>query len=86
MIPKYSINKYKDAIQKNVGKEINLYIKKGRKMLAVNNCIIEKAYESIFVVKICGESLIRQRRISVSYADLLTGCARVTVQKEIKPA
>ena len=86
MMPKNSIEKYKEAIRKNVGREINLCIKRGRKMLVINNCIIENAYESIFVVKICGESIINASKISVCYADLLTGNARVTVQRRIKPA
>jgi len=82
MIPKHSIDKYKLAIAKNVGKEVNLCLKKGRRMIAINNCIIEKAYESIFVIKICGESLLNTPRISVCYADLLTGNARVTIKAE----
>ena len=86
MMPKNSIENYKEAIRKNGGKEINLCIKKGRKILVINNCIIENAYDSIFVVKICGESFIKAKRLSVCYADLLTGNARVTVQSQIKPA
>ncbi len=86
MMQKNSIENYKQAIQKNVGREINLCIKKGRKMLVINNCIIENAYGNIFVVKICGESIINSSKISVCYADLLTGNARVTVQRQIKPA
>ena len=85
-MPKYSISKYKEAIQKNVGKKINLCVKKGRKTLVINDCIIENAYESIFVVRISGESLITASKISVCYADLLTGNARVTVPSKIKPA
>ncbi len=86
MTPKNCIEKYKEAIRKNVGREINLCIKRGRKMLVINDCIIENAYESIFVAKICGESIISQSKISVCYADLLTGNARVTVKSNIKPA
>lgn len=86
MMPKYSIDKYKEAIKKNVGREINLCVKKGRKVMVINNCTIENAYESIFVVKISGESLIKASKISICYADLLTGNARVTVQSQIKPA
>ena len=86
MSPKYKINKYKEAIKKNVGREIRLYIKRGRKMLFLNDCILENAYESIFVVKICGESLIKERIVSVSYADLLTGYARVSIRNNAKLA
>ncbi len=86
MTEKNSLKNYCEAIKKNIGREINLYIKKGRKALVINNCIIENAYDSIFVVRIMGESLINAKRVSVSYADLLTGNARVTVPDKVKPA
>lgn len=86
MLPKHSIEKYKQAIKTNIGKEISLCLKKGRRMITINNCIIENAYESIFVIKVCGESLINMSKISVCYADLLTGNARVTISGKVKPA
>lgn len=86
MIPKHSIEKYKQAIKNNVGRQISLCLKKGRRMITINNCMIESAYESIFVVSICGESLIKESKISVCYADLLTGNARVTISDKAKLA
>ena len=86
MLPKHNIENYKKAIRDNMGKEISLYMKKGRRTITINNCVIENAYQGIFVVKILGESLLRESRISVCYADLLTGNARVIISKNEKPA
>lgn len=86
MLPRHNIENYRHAIRENVGKEISLYVKRGRKTIVINNCVIENAYEGIFVVKIIGENLLRQSRISVCYADLLTGNAKVVVMKKEKLA
>lgn len=86
MVPKYSLENYRKAIKDAVGKQIILNLKRGRKMITVNDCIIENAYQGIFVVKIIGESLIATNRISVSYADLLTGNARVSIKNNAKLA
>lgn len=86
MTPKTTIKTIKQAIEKNIGKAVCLHIKKGRKTLMINNCIITDAYNSIFVVKIEGESLIHLSQMSVSYADILTGIARISINKNAKPA
>ncbi|MBE7052245.1 MAG: hypothetical protein E7395_06720 [Ruminococcaceae bacterium] len=86
MIPKHTIENYRKAIKSHIGDQISLSLKKGRRTITINNCIIENAYESIFVVKICGESLINTSKISVCYADLLIGNARVSIPKGVKPA
>ncbi|MDY3303433.1 MAG: Veg family protein [Clostridia bacterium] len=86
MIPKYNIDYYRKMIQKNTGKKIYLCIKKGRKMFTLKNCIIENAYQSLFIVKIYGENLLRMNTVSVCYADLLTGCARVTLINDAQEA
>lgn len=86
MIQTKTISKYKDVIMKSIGKEVNLTLKRGRKYITINNCIIENAYNAIFVVKICGESLINCKKLSVCYADLLTGSARLTISSKSKGA
>lgn len=86
MIHSKTIGKYKDAVQNNVGKKVNLTLKKGRKYITVNDCIIKNAYEAIFIVEICGESLINTKNISVCYADLLTGNARLTLVSDSRGA
>ena len=86
MIPRHNIENYRNVITEYVGKEINLYVKKGRRTIHINNFILENAYQRIFVVKIIGESLLKESRISVCYADLLTGNARVVIPKKEKLA
>lgn len=86
MLPKYSIENYRNAVEKNVSKRITLHLKRGRRMYVINDCIIENAYKSIFVVSVIGESLIKERKISISYADLLTGNARISVSDSAKLA
>lgn len=86
MIRSRSIDKYKDTIKNNVGNKVNLTLKRGRKYITINECIIENAYESIFVLEICGESIINCKKISVCYADLLTGNARLTLYTDCKGA
>ena len=86
MIQTKTISKYKDAIKENIGKKVNLTLKRGRKYITINDCIIENAYNAIFVVGICGESLINCKKLSVCYADLLTGSARLTLNSKSKGA
>jgi len=86
MIKSRSINTYKEVIRKNIGTKINLTLKKGRKYITINECVIENAYDGIFVLGIYGESLINCKKISVCYADLLTGNARVTLINSSKGA
>ncbi len=86
MLSRQNIENYRHAIKENIGREISLHVKRGRRGATINNCIIENAYDGIFVVKIIGENLLRESRISICYADLLTGNARVVIPKKEKLA
>ena len=86
MIQSRSSEKYKNVIKSNIGKKVNLTLKRGRTYVTINECIIENAYNGIFVLEICGESLINCKKISVCYADLLTGSARLTLLSDSKGA
>lgn len=86
MLPKHSVDEYRIAIKKNIGQRIMLHLKRGRRMMTINDCILENAYNNIFIVTICTDKLSSERIISVSYADLLTGNARVEIQKNEKLA
>ena len=83
---KATIENYRKIIEENVGNEISLSVKKGRKVIIINNCIIECAYSRIFTVRIIGESIIKCDTMSVCYADLLTGNARVILNNLPKEA
>lgn len=86
MTQKHTIENFRQAVIKNIGKPICLYLKRGRKTITITNCVIKNAYQSIFMVEIEGESIINLTKLSVSYADLLTGNARITVKNDSKPA
>ncbi len=86
MIHSKTITKYKDVIKSSVGKKVNLTLKRGRKYITINECVIENAYDAIFVVAIIGESLVNCKKISVCYADLLTGNARLSLPSDSKGA
>ena len=86
MIKSASIERYKNIIRQNVGNKVNLTLKRGRKYITLNECVIENAYDGIFVLGITGESLINCKKISVCYADLLTGSARLTLIRDSKGA
>lgn len=86
MIQSKTIAKYKNTIKQNIGQKVNLTLKRGRKYITINDCIIENAYNAIFVVEICGKSLINCKKLSVCYADLLTGSARLTLNSKTKGA
>ncbi len=86
MIPSRSIEKYKSIIKQNVGNKVNLTLKRGRNYITLNECLLENAYEGIFVLQITGKSLINSKKISVCYADLLTGNARLTLVNDSKGA
>ena len=81
-----TLNQFRNAIRENVGKTVNLTLKRGRKYITLNECIIESAYEGIFVLKLQGKTLINCQKLSVCYADLLTGSARITVLNSSKGA
>jgi len=83
---KCSIESYRMIISQNVGQPVSVSMKKGRKTITINNCVIENAYSRIFTVKIIGESLIKCSTLSVCYADLITGNARVVMNKLPKEA
>ncbi|CDL91042.1 Veg protein [Clostridium tyrobutyricum DIVETGP] len=56
-------------IEDHVGDKVTLKANGGRRKVFVNEGIIEKAYPSIFVIRL--DSNIR-RKVSYSYSDILT--------------
>lgn len=62
-----------DSIKRNIedhlGEKVVLKANSGRKRVVVNNGVIEKAYPSIFVVRLESDT---QRKVTYSYSDVLT--------------
>ena len=60
-----------------IGKKIKLRANKGRKKIIEAEGILEKTYPKIFVVKLDKSNAVK--RISYSYADVLTEAVELTV-------
>ncbi len=69
MEKKNVIDSIKRNIEDHLGEKVTLKANSGRKRVVVNNGIIEKAYPSIFVVRLDSDS---QRKVTYSYSDVLT--------------
>lgn len=60
-----------------VGKKIKLRANRGRKKIIEKTGILESTYPNIFVVRLDEKQV--ERRISFSYADILTDAVQLTV-------
>ena len=67
-----SIEKIKHYIQNSVGKNYDIIAKKGRKKILLENCTVDSAYPSIFIVKIKNQRTGEINSMSFSYIDILT--------------
>ncbi len=71
-----------DEIKKNVrsfvGREVMVKANRGRRKVMKKEGVLEKTYPNIFVVKINDHN--QTRRLSYSYADLLTDSVEVKVK------
>ncbi|MBC2579896.1 Veg family protein [Clostridium sp. DJ247] len=56
-------------IEDHVGDKVTLKANGGRRKIFVNKGIIEKAYPSIFVIRLDNDT---QRKVTYSYSDVLT--------------
>ncbi len=56
-------------IEGHVGDKVTLRANGGRRKILVNSGIIEKAYPSIFVIRLESDT---QRKVTYSYSDVLT--------------
>ena len=67
-----SIEKIKHYIQNSVGKNYDIIAKKGRKKILLENCTVDSAYPSIFIVKTKNQRTGEFNSLSFSYIDILT--------------
>lgn len=69
------LSKIKTALEKSIGKKVQLTSKKGRKKSVIRQGVIENTFPCVFTVKLDGlkdaEHSI-SRRVSYSYTDILT--------------
>lgn len=59
----------KKDIEGHVGEKVTLKANGGRRKIVVNKGILEKTYDSIFIIRLDSNS---QRTVSYSYSDVLT--------------
>jgi uncharacterized protein Veg len=63
-----------------VGNKIKLRANRGRKKVIERTGVLESTYPNIFVVRLDEKQI--ERRITFSYADILTNSVQLTVFKE----
>ena len=84
---KNNLAKIRKDVEDCVGKKVILKANKGRKKTTVREGILEEAYPSLFVVRICNQ-FDSVRRVSYTYSDILTETVEVTIcddsQRKIK--
>lgn len=71
---KKELDKIKSDLKDNIGSKIKFASKRGRKKRTVRNGVIESTYANVFVIKVdsVNEEETAERRISYTYADILT--------------
>lgn len=68
----------KKNLENHLGERIRLRANKGRKKVVERVGVLEQTYPSIFIVKF-DEANSSERRVSFSYADLLTESVELVV-------
>lgn len=75
------LQKIKENLDVFVGERIRLKTNKGRKQVVEEEGILEKTYPHIFVVKL-EEKYHLPRRVTYSYADVLTETVEITITEQ----
>jgi uncharacterized protein Veg len=77
-------NNMLDSIKKDldcfVGQRVTLKANRGRRKILQREGILEKTYPNIFVIKVDGDH--NPRRISYSYADILTETVEIKIKEK----
>lgn len=71
------LNDIKRDLEPFVGDKIRLRANKGRKKVIEKTGVLESTYPNIFVIRLDEKQV--ERRISFSYADILTDSVQLTV-------
>jgi uncharacterized protein Veg len=64
----------KRDIESHVGEKVILKANGGRRKVLVNNGVLEKTYQSIFVIRLDSDT---QRTVTYSYSDVLTNTVQI---------
>lgn len=81
MIEKSDVQRVKNLLSQNEGKRIRLTAKRGKNREIIRFGVIKETYPSIFIVLLdsVSEFANTERKISFSYADILTKTIEITV-------
>jgi len=71
------LERIREDLQDFVGKEIYLKANRGRKKIFEITGVLEQTYPKVFVV--CFQERQVERRVSYSYADLLTKTVEISI-------
>ena len=75
------IEEIRETLASYEGRRVHITVKKGRKMRFARKGVIEHVYPNIFVVRLEPKGEENERRVSFSYADILTRAVEVLVFK-----
>ena len=86
MVIQSDLIKIKSDLADNVGSKVRLTAKKGRKQYVTREGVIESAYPCVFTVKLDtpDDFLASERRVSYSYADVLTKTVELVICEPIE--
>ncbi|KJS18842.1 MAG: Veg protein [Peptococcaceae bacterium BICA1-8] len=76
------LSEIKQDLEPYVGTYIKVKANRGRKKVVERTGVLESTYPNLFVVRINEKSV--ERRVSFSYADILTETVVLTVSKDGK--
>jgi uncharacterized protein Veg len=80
MIAKNALNEIKRSLDRHVGEKILLRANGGRRKTIERTGVLEETYPSVFVIKLDQENSFK--RVSYSYADILTETVELMVCKD----
>ncbi len=72
------LNEIKNSVNSYVGEEVKVKANRGRRKAIEKEGVLEKTHSNIFVVNINNEN----RKLSYSYADLLTDNVELKVKED----
>ncbi len=89
MINKTDLERIRALIEENIGENIKIMVKKGRKKVVVRYGVIKAVYPFTFNVTLesISEFAESKRNVSLNYSDVLTGMVTLLLtdtEKEIK--
>lgn len=76
------IEHIRNVLGNNIGRHMCLRCVKGRKRYVINNCILDKVYPGIFVIKVVDSCREDMKTMSFGYSDILTKTIEICLYDE----